>query len=503
MFSVPTFEALNLWAALPVIILMLGGGVLLVVDRFIQQKLYTALSALGIVVVCLVMALLQAMDISNNGDGGLAFEGMFVGDQFTYVLNVAVLAAAAIGILVSYDYLERTGLDRGEYYILLIFAAAGAMLMGSSPNLVMIFIALELLSIPLYVLSGIRRPQEASEESAMKYFLLGAFASAFFVYGIALIFGATGSIDLAEVWVASEKIAQGDTTEKFLLLMGVALLLVGLGFKVAAVPFHMWTPDVYQGAPTPVTAYMSVVAKAGGFGALLRVMVTGLSVALDGGDTAAWQTSVQIIAVATLVLGNVVAISQYDLKRLLAYSSIAHAGYILIALAAGATTGYGDEAAQAALVYILAYTFTNIGAFAVIVAIERNDATGTTLDDIKGLASRYPFHAAAMSIFMFSLAGVPLTAGFIGKFYVFKTALDADLVPLAVIGVLTSVISFFYYIRITWNMFFEQPSDTLTVDSKPMLNSALWLTAIGTFVLGLLPFLLEDLVQSASIALLR
>jgi NADH-quinone oxidoreductase subunit N len=503
MFEVPSLDDLNILAALPVVVLAVGGGILLVVDRFIQRKFYTAMLSLGLVLVCLILALLQAADAGNNGNGGLAFEGMFIGDQFTYVLNVVSLIAAGIGILVSYDYLERTNLDRGEYYILLIFAAVGAMLMGSSGNLVMVFIALELLSIPLYVLSGIRRPQEASEESAMKYFLLGAFSSAFFVYGIALIFGATGSLDLTEIWTAASGIAEGDTTEKFLLLMGSGLLLVGLGFKVAAVPFHMWTPDVYQGAPTPVTAFMSVVAKAGGFAALLRVMITGLSVSLDGGDTATWLTTVQVIAVATLVLGNVVAISQYDLKRLLAYSSIAHAGYILIALAAGAVAGHGDDAAQAALVYLVAYTFTNIGAFAVVVAIERNDTTGTTMNDIKGLATRYPMLAAAMTVFMFSLTGVPLTGGFIGKFFVFKAALDADLAPLAVIGVLTSVISAFYYVRVIWNMYFEQPEGALTVDTKPMLSSALWITAVGTFLMGLLPFVLEDLVQNATIALLR
>lgn len=501
--EVPTFEALNIFAALPMIIMAVGASLLLVADRFIKQKLTTAVSALGIVLVALVVALLQAGDVAQIGDAGSAFEEMFVADQFTYVINIVILISAAIGILVSYDYLERTNLDRGEYYVLLLFTAVGAMLMGSSYNLAMIFIALELLSIPLYVLSGIRRPQEESEESAMKYFLLGAFSSAFFVYGIALVFGATGSLDLREIWTVASAITSEESTEQFLLLMGSGMLIVGLGFKVAAVPFHMWTPDVYQGAPTPVTGFMSVAAKAGGFAALLRVLITGLSVSLDGSDSAVWLYSLQFIAAATLILGNIVAIAQSDLKRLLAYSSIAHAGYILVAVAAGAVQGFGDDSAQAALIYLVAYTFTNIGAFAIVTALENDDTSGTGLADIKGLANAYPFHAAAMALFMFSLTGIPLTAGFIGKFFVFKVAIDAGLTVLAVVGVLTSVVSAFYYVRIIWNMYFEESDGEITADNQLMLNSALWITAVGTFILGILPFILEDLVNEATIALVR
>ncbi|MFP4320914.1 MAG: NADH-quinone oxidoreductase subunit N [Anaerolineales bacterium] len=501
MVELPTFADLNVFAALPMIMLAVGGALLLVADRFIKNKFYTATYALVGVLVSLVLALIQAGEVFDIGDPGLAFMDMFVADKFTYVVNVVVLTAAAIGILASYDYLERTNLDRGEYYILLIYTAVGAMLMGSSSNLVMIFIALELLSIPLYVLSGIRRPAEESEESAMKYFLLGAFSSAFFVYGIGLIFGATGTMDLRAVWEAANTITAEDATAEFLLLMGSGMLLVGLGFKVAAVPFHMWTPDVYQGAPTPVTAYMSVVAKVGGFAALLRVMITGLSVSLEGGNTALWLDTVQVVAVATLVLGNFVAIVQTDLKRLLAYSSIAHAGYILIAVASGAVQGFGDAAAEAALIYMVAYTFTNIGAFAVVIALENDDMSGTKMSDIKGLANRYPWHAMAMAVFMFSLTGVPLTAGFIGKFFVFKAALDADLTLLAVIGVLTSVVSAFYYVRVIVYMYFEPEENEITVDRKPMLNSALAITTVGTFVLGVLPFIVADLVQGATIAL--
>jgi len=503
MFEVPAFDDLNFWAALPVMMLALGACILLVADRFIRNKYIVAMLCLVGVGVSLVLALFQAVDVFGIGEPGSAFMDMFVADQFTYVVNIIVLISAAIGIMVSYDYLERTKLDRGEFYILILFSTIGAMLMGASANLVMIFIGLELLSIPLYILSGIRRPQEESEESAMKYFLLGAFSSAFFVYGIALVFGATGSLDLYKIWQVAADLESASATQRSLLLVGSGLLLVGLGFKVAAVPFHMWTPDVYQGAPTPVTAFMSVAAKAGGFAAMLRVMISGLAVVSEGNTSAIWLDTVQMLAILTLIVGNVVAISQTDLKRLLAYSSIAHAGYLLIAVTAGGVIGFGDTAAQAALIYLMAYTFTNIGAFAVVVAVENNDTSGTGINDINGLGSTHPQLAAAMTVFMFSLTGIPLTAGFIGKFFVFKVAIDAGLTTLAVIGVITSVISAFYYVRVIWNMYFEQPSGKTTTENQPLLVSAIWLTAAGTFILGVLPFVLEDLVKDATLALLR
>ncbi|MBZ0305758.1 MAG: NADH-quinone oxidoreductase subunit N, partial [Anaerolineae bacterium] len=290
----PTFDDLNFWAALPVIFLSLWASLLLVADRFIKDKFYIAAYSLLGTGIALVIAVFQAGDVLEIGDAGLAFEGMFMADQFTYVVNIVALISVAIGILISYEYLERTKLDRGEYYVLLMFSAVGAMLMGSSHNLSMIFIALELLSIPLYILSGIRRPQEESEESAMKYFLLGAFSSSFLVYGIALVFGATGSLDLGEIVVTAQNISDQESTQRYLLLIGIGLITVGLGFKVAAVPFHMWTPDVYQGAPTPVTAYMSSVAKVGGFAAFLRVLVTGLPIIAEGGNAAVWVDTLQI-----------------------------------------------------------------------------------------------------------------------------------------------------------------------------------------------------------------
>jgi NADH-quinone oxidoreductase subunit N len=373
--------------------------------------------------------------------------------------------------------------------------------MGASRNLVMIFVALEVLSIPLYILSSFRRPISASEESALKYFLLGAFASGFLIYGIALLYGATGTFDLDGIWRSADTILQEDSGKQFILIAGLGLVVIGLGFKVGAVPFHMWQPDVYQGAPTPVTAFMSVSAKTGGFAAMLRVLVAGIP-ALSGSDLAVWQDTIQVLALLTLILGNFVAIWQDDLKRLLAYSSIAHAGYLLIAVAAGGAVGVGDQAAQAALIYLLAYTFTNIGAFTVLIALERTDASGTGLNDIKGLAKHSPWLAGVMAVFMFSLTGIPGTAGFVGKWFVFKSALDADLVPLAVVGVLTSVVSAFYYLRVVVNMYMLE-GDT-SADTKPvLLRSALAVTGIGTVVLGILPYLATELTDAVTVALIR
>lgn len=504
MFETPTFDDLNIWAALPMIALAFGTCILLVADLFIpkDKKVYTAILAGAGLGISLLIALLQAsgVEIGNSGD---AFEGMFVADQFTHVVNIIALTAGIIGIMVSYDYLERTGTERGEFYTLLLFSTVGAMLMGASRNLVMIFIALEVLSIPLYILSGFRRPMLESEESAMKYFLLGAFSSGFMIYGIALIYGATGTFEMTKAWQAAVDILGGNAPGEFTLLIGISLVLIALGFKVGAVPFHMWQPDVYQGAPTPVTAFMSVTAKTGGFAAMLRILVTGLAVVSTSQGKAidVWQDSVQIIAVMTLVLGNFVAVMQSDLKRMLAYSSIAHGGYILIAIAAGGTPGVGNDAVQAALVYLMAYTFTNIGAFGVVIALERSEQNTITLNDTKGLAQHSPLLAAAMTVFMLSLTGVPLTAGFIGKFFVFKAALGANLEVLAVIGVLTSLVSAYYYLRVIVNMYMLEGDARPVADHQPVaLRSALWLTAMGTLILGILPYIMTDLARDVTLA---
>ncbi|MCC7452232.1 MAG: NADH-quinone oxidoreductase subunit N, partial [Anaerolineae bacterium] len=403
-------QDLNVWATIPAISLAFGACALFLIDVFVpkERKSITAGLALAGVVISLILSLVS-FGIRAN-----AFNGMFLADPFTALVNVVTLTATAISILAAYDYLKRANIERGEYYPLLLIIASGAMFMGAAGDLIVVFVGLELLSIPLYILAGFRRPDVRSEESAMKYFLLGAFATGFLVYGIALVFGATGTTNLQAIF---QRVASGELTSAFLLLTGAALILVALGFKVAAVPFHMWTPDVYQGAPTPVTAFMSVVAKVGGFGALLRVLAIAVptltigAVNVNPGQTvmlhAAWQDTVAILAALTMILGNVVAITQRDIKRLLAYSSIANAGYVLMAVAAAGSfvvtaDGAGnrtvslqiaEQSIQGALIYLLAYAFTNIGAFAVVIAVERDDATGTTLDDFAGLSRTRPLLA--------------------------------------------------------------------------------------------------------------
>jgi len=500
MFGLPSLSDLNVGAALPVLLLAFGACLLLVIDLFIprERKSRTAwLAAIGIG-ISLVLSLLSLGGAIEFGDGPDAFTGMFRADRLTDAISVAALITALLGVMVAYDYLERTGIQRGEYYVLLLFSTSGAILMGAANNLVIVFIALELLSIPLYILSGFRRPQEASEESAMKYFLLGAFSSGFLIYGIALVYGATGTLDLAGIWEAAGRITAEDSTARFVGMIGAGLMLVGLGFKVAAVPFHMWTPDVYQGAPTPVVAYMSVVAKVGGFGALVRVFGAGLAGFVDGDAPAFWQDTIWLIAVLTMLLGNFVAIVQSDLKRLLAYSTIAHAGYILIAVAAAGASGLADEAAQAVVIYLLAYAFTNAGAFAVIASIEKNDATNTHIDALRGLGTRRPWLAAAMALFMLSLTGIPLTAGFIGKWYVFEVALQADLVAAAIVGVLTSAVSAYYYLRVVWKMYFEEGEGEAS--TPPALAWGIGIAAVGTLVLGSLPFILSSMARDITLA---
>jgi NADH-quinone oxidoreductase subunit N len=445
---------------------------------------------------------------------------MFVADAFTGFLNIVALATAFITVLLSHDYLKRTNIAHGEFYTLLLLSTSGVMFMIGANNLLVIFIALELLSIPLYVMAAFRATNAdhisrksglisagaedlsitRSEESGMKYFILGAFASAFLVYGAALLYGATGSLGLPEIANAITGMLQGETSPTILLLAGTGFSIVGLAFKIAAVPFHMWTPDVYEGAPTPVTAFMSVAAKVGGFAALLRLLITGLNqVNIGDGNGAAWLLTIQVIAAATLILANFVAISQTNIKRLLAYSSIAHAGYILIAVAAVGVSGVTDVAtgaAQAAAVYLLAYMFTNLGAFAVVQALEKDDGSGTNIEDFAGLFKTKPVMAIAMAVFMLSLTGIPLTGGFFGKWLIFGTAVQANLIPLAIIGVLTSVISAFYYIRVIVNMFLRD--DVAGSDAPGATRSvtmAIYASMAGVLVTGILVPLVTNLVQ--------
>ncbi len=492
--EVPTLEVLNLGVALPAISVAAWACIMLLIDLRVpsDRKEITAwLSAGG-----LVFAFVANLLVYNSSSE--AFLGVYIADQFTGFMNIIILITGFLSILLSIDYVKRAGIERGEYYTLMLFTVSGMMFMAGSNDLVAIFVSLELLSIPLYVLAAARAPELKSEEAGLKYFILGAFSSAFFVFGLALIYGATGTTNLPAIFAAVETISAGPTGPLLFLLGGTALLLVGLGFKVAAVPFHMWTPDVYEGSPTPVTAFMSVAAKAGGFAGLLRLLIVALPalVIVESETAATWQTIVALLAAATLIVGNYVAISQTNMKRMLAYSSIAHAGYILMAAAAAATAGLGDRAAQAALLYLFAYMFTNIGAFAVAIAVEKDDGSGTEIRDFIGLAKTQPLMAFMMAVFMLSLTGIPLTAGFVGKWFVFDVTLQAGLAPLAILGVITSVVSAFYYVRVIVNMYLVDGEGDPAPGATSYVQWATYLSFAGTILIGVVPILVTGLTDS-------
>jgi len=460
---------------LPTLLLVVWACVLLLVDLFIPKghKGWTALLAAVGLAGALGVTLAQAgWELS-------AFGGMVVRDGFSSFLDVLFLASGLLAIAIAYGYLKRMGLERGEYYVLMLFSLSGMLLMAQAADLIIVFLALELLSIPLYVLAAFARPRTDSEEAGLKYFLLGAFATGFVVFGISLVFGGTGSTSLSGIVAA----VTAETFTKYLLLIGSALILVGFGFKVAAVPFHMWTPDVYQGAPTPVTGFMAVGAKAAGFAALLRIFITALpSLDLDLVPVL-WG-----LAALTMLVGNVVAISQTNIKRLLAYSSIAHAGYILMAFVTFGNPKIGPDAVASALFYLVTYAITSFGAWAVVIALEKSEGKGLEISDFAGLGRKRPLLAAAMTVFMLSLTGMPPTLGLVGKFYLFRTVIEGGFIGLAIIGVLTSLISAYYYLRVVVMMYMREGDPETS--PEPWLDLTWGLTALATVILSFLPMAL-------------
>jgi NADH-quinone oxidoreductase subunit N len=453
--------AANLVLVLPVAVLMGWACLLLLVDLWIpkdRKGLTAALAATG-----LLLALV--LSISQVGHYTSAFDGMVIVDGFGVFFSVLFTGSGLLGIALAYDYLKRMGIERGEYYVLLLFSIGGMILMALAGDLIIVFLALEWLSIPLYVLSGFARSQLDSEESALKYFLLGAFSGSFVVFGIALVFGATGTTGLAGILAA----VNAGSANTALLTIGAALILIGIGFKVSAVPFHMWTPDVYQGAPSAVTAFMAVGAKAGGFAALLRVFTVAFPALSLDMTPILWA-----LAALTMILGNFVAIAQTNIKRMLAYSSIAHAGYILMAAVPFGQQGVSRDAVASALFYLLAYALTNFAAWSVVIAMEKAEGrdeigreAGLSLSDYAGLGRKYPALGVVMAVAMLSFTGVPPTLGFVGKFYLFRSVLEAGFVGLALIGVLTSLVSAYYYLRVVVIMFMQ--------DGEPVVRRDPWL----------------------------
>jgi NADH-quinone oxidoreductase subunit N len=471
---------MNFAVILPLTVLIVWASLLLLADLFIKNKSITALlAAFG-------LALTLGLTLSQIGYSASSFNDGVVVDGFSTFLNALLLISGLLGVALAYHYLKRTGLERGEYYTLLLFSIAGMMLMAQAADLIIVFLALELLSIPLYVLSAFAFPKVESEEAGLKYFLLGAFASGFVVYGIALVFGATGSTSLRAI----VEVVAGGGSDPLLMTVGAALILVGLGFKVAAVPFHMWMPDVYQGAPSSVTAFMAAGAKIAGFAALLRVFALAFPTL-----SADLTPILAVMAALTMIVGNLLAISQTNIKRLLAYSSIAHAGYILMAFVPyGQPTVVGASVA-AGLFYLVSYALTNFGAWAVVIALEKAEEKGLEIADYAGLGRTRPALAAAMAVFMLSLTGIPPTLGFVGKFYLFRAAIEGQYYLLAIIGVVTSLISAYYYLRVVVTMYMREGEPQTT--SEPWLNLTWGVAAILTVLVSIFPNALFGWATSA------
>ena len=479
-------SSVDLLTLLPTLILCGWACVLLLSDALLpaaQKKWIGALSLLG------VAAAGASMLTWGSSPELVGFGGMLRADPFAVFVAALFLCSAAVVILLAMDYLPHQGLERAEFYVLLLFALSGMVLITQAADLIIVFLAIELLSIPLYILAGLARPRLSSEEAALKYFLLGSFATGFLVYGTALVYGATRTTNLLQI---AEAVSAG-TASISLLLVGAALILVGFGFKVALVPFQMWTPDVYEGAPTVVTAFMSVGAKAAGFAALMRVFFTAFPTLATQ-----WTGAAAIMAALTMLVGNFSAIPQTNIKRLLAFSSVAHAGYLLVGVVAAGSAGLVNFSVSSVVFYLVAYAVANLGAWAVVTAVEQRDGQGLTLDQYSGLGRRHPALALAMAIFMFSLTGLPPTLGFVAKFSIFRAAVEAGYTWLAIVGVLTSIFSAFYYLRVIVVMYM-QPGEA-TAKARPTINLTVGAAALATLVLGILP---APLLTWAGQALLR
>jgi NADH-quinone oxidoreductase subunit N len=484
---------------LPTVVVVVWAVALLVADLWVpkDRKGITALlAAFGLVIGL-------GVNLALSGAApGVGFSGMVVLDGFSIFSNVIILVSGIFGIGIAYDYLRRLNIERGEYYVLLLISVAGTMLIVHANDLILVFLALELLSIPLYVLSAFAHPRDRSEEAGLKYFLLGTFSSAFFLYGAALVYGGSGRTDLpgivAALSTAVEAIGapgEGAFAGNFaLLLIGAALLLVGLGFKASAVPFHMWAPDVYEGAPTPVTAFMSVSVKVASIATLLRVFVVAFPAIAAQITPVLWA-----IAALTMAAGNLLAIVQTNVKRLLAYSSIAHVGYLLMAFVPYGNGEVVGDAIAATLFYLASYGLTSFAAWGVVIAAENAEGRGLELEDYAGLGRKYPWLGLAMMVAMLSFTGIPLTLGFWGKLYVFQAAVRGGAAGLALIGLLTSLFSAYYYLRVLVLMYMR-PGEPVAREEN-WLNVVTIASAAAVVILAIFPGAIYDLAARAMLML--
>jgi NADH-quinone oxidoreductase subunit N len=486
----------NLTLILPELIVAIAGVIVMIVDAFSSPRQRLVTSTLSLLSMLAAAAATIWLWVARPLTAS-AFNGMIVLDEFRLSFTMIFIVVAILTLLIATIWIETENLPAGEFHSLLLFATAGMMLMASAGDLVIVFLGLEILSIATYVLAGFRRTDTRSNESSLKYFILGSFASAFLLYGIALIYGATATNTLPGTTnIAAIATRLDQSLYPPLLFAGIAMLLVGFGFKIATAPFHVWTPDVYEGAPTPVTAFMAAGPKAAGFASFMRVFLFGFPIVTAAASTAgfahtAWVGALAIMAALTMTIGNVVAIVQNNVKRMLAYSSIAHAGYALVGfVAAGAATDPAQRSAAvtAVIFYLLTYAVMNMGAFAIVTIIARKGDQRNDVEDYNGIGFRSPVLAFSLSIFLLSLLGMPLTAGFMGKIMVFSAAVNQGYIWLVVLGVLNTAISAYYYLRLIIVMFFRERTAAWEPPRVPAsVAVALILTILGVFYLGLFP----------------
>ena len=468
----------DFYYVLPEIVLTFGALVLLLVDLILPKR---DGAVFGVAIATLLATAVAVLSFA--GVNVTASAGLLAIDGFATFFKLVFLLSAVMTVLMSGSYLRVEGVRAGEYCFLILCATLGMMFMASGVDLITLFIGLETMAIAFYILAGFLKPSERSNEAAVKYFLLGAFSLGLLLYGMSLLYGATGTTSLNEI---ASTLAGGERS--LVLILALILIGAGMGFKIAAVPFHMWAPDVYEGAPTPVTAFLSVGSKAASFAMLLRIFFVGLPFLVSD-----WQALFWVLAAITMTVGNIAAITQTNTKRMLAYSSIAHAGYVLVGVVAGTERGI-----TATLVYLWVYLFMQLGAFAIISMLRRQDVVGDELKDLSGLYFRKPFAAIAMLIFMLSLGGIPPTAGFMGKVWVFGAAIDQGFIWLAVIGVVNSAISLYYYYRVIVFMWLKEETLGSDIEMSPAMATVLGIAVVGSIFFGIFPDMLFDHAQTAS-----
>lgn len=475
-------QNVNFAAIMPSLVLACFSMALLLINAF-SRRGATAHVA-GISLLALVVTGFSALSAWDNPQVG--FAGHVVLDNFAVFFTFVFLISAALTVLMSDAYLKREGYPIGEFYSLILFSTVGAMIMASGTDLMTIFLGLEVLSVSLYVLAGFFRGQKKSNEAGLKYFLLGAFSTGFLLYGMALIYGVAGTTNLVDIGAHFSLSPQSATNP--VAIAGMMLMATGFLFKIAIAPFHMWAPDVYEGSPTPITAFMSAGPKAAAFAAFMRIFIVSLS-----SMQSTWETAFWVLAVLTMIAGNFLALNQQNLKRMLAYSSIAHAGYAMVGLVAANAIGVSGV-----LYYMLAYGFMNIGAFAVLVLIGKKGEENLTLDGIRGFGYKRPLLGVMLTICLFSLMGIPPSAGFSGKFYIFAGALNAGFVWLAILGVLNSAVSLYYYLRVMVNMYFKDPEEDFEwIKLTPGATICIVISVIAVLYMGILPSGIMSLARQA------